>query len=76
MDYSRWRAGIRAQVAARVLNESGGDLRSALMALIGLDSEDGAPDPPDDADLSSWIAASPQARELLARVESTWVQRL
>ena len=76
MDYSRWRAGIRAQAADQVLNESRGDLRSALLALIGLDAEDGAPDPPDDADLSSWIAASPQARELLARVESAWVQRL
>ena len=76
IDVPRWRAELRAQVATRVLDESGGDLRSALVTLIGLDAGGTLPELPENADLSSWIAASPQAHRLLARVESAWARGL
>jgi hypothetical protein len=75
VDFGAWRSELRALAAAMALDESGADLRTALVALAAETSE-GAAELAPGADLSAHVAASPEARSLLLRAERSWLSRL
>jgi tetratricopeptide (TPR) repeat protein len=76
VDFAAWRTEVRALAVAIALDETGGDLRTALGVLISEESDHAVLDLPDGADLTPYVAAYPQARALLRRVVRTWLQSL
>jgi len=75
VDFGAWRSELRALAAAIALDETGADLRTALVALAAETSE-GAAALPESADLSTLVAASPEAKSLLRRAIRAWMARL
>ena len=61
---------------AVALDETGGDLRTALAVLICEESDHAVLDLPENADLTPYVVAYPQARALMRRVVRTWLQSL
>jgi hypothetical protein len=74
VDFAAWRSELRALAAAVALDEIGGDLRTAIVALTAEASERAAR-LPESADLSPLVAASPEARSLLRRAIRAWLAR-
>jgi len=73
LDFEQWLAELRALAAASVLDETGGDLRTALLALLADDARHAGGSPDDGVDLSPLVAAHPEARALLARAVAGWL---
>jgi tetratricopeptide (TPR) repeat protein len=76
VDFAAWRSEVRALAAAIALDGSGGDLRTALVALLCEASESSPHDLPPSADLTPLVAACPEARALLHRSVCTWMESL
>jgi tetratricopeptide (TPR) repeat protein len=76
VDFTAWRAEVRALAAAVALDETGGDLRTALAVLIAEESDHAVLDLPNSADLTPYVAAYPRAQSLLRRVVRSWLQTL
>lgn len=75
-DFEGWRRDLRALAAARAVDGLGGDLRTALVALV-CELDDRSPAEIDaTADLCPLVAACPEARALVARVARAWITRL
>jgi tetratricopeptide (TPR) repeat protein len=75
IDFEAWRRELRTLAHADALDAIGGDLRTALVALLepvaGL-----APEPGPEADLSAAVEGSPTALALLRRVVLHWLDGL
>jgi len=83
VDFELWRTELRAMAAAVALDRCNGDLRTALTALAhppASSNEDGPPDSyqgiSETGDITSLVAGSPVARQLLERVVLTWCDDL
>jgi tetratricopeptide (TPR) repeat protein len=76
IDFGAWRTEVRALAAAVAIDETGGDLRTALRVLIATEGDHNDLRLPEDADLTPYVAAYPQAGALLRRAVRTWLQRL
>jgi hypothetical protein len=74
IDFEAWRRELRTLAHAAALDAIGGDLRSALMALLANEAEGPAFEAGPEADLTAAVAASPTARALLRRVVLTWLE--
>jgi tetratricopeptide (TPR) repeat protein len=72
VDFDAWRSELRGLAAAVALDETGGDLRTAFVALAAESDQRGAPLAP-TADLSPLVAGSAEARGLLRRALRTWL---
>jgi hypothetical protein len=67
IDFDRWRAELQALAAMVVLRRKGGQLRTALLARSK---------PPEGADLSALVEASPGAGALYCRLVRAWIDSL
>ena len=76
VDFGAWRTEVRAIASALAIDAGGGDLRTALMALIAEESDHPARDLPADADLTPYVAAYPRAQSLMRRVVQSWIASL
>jgi hypothetical protein len=76
LDFAAWRAELRALAASVALDESGIDLRAALLALIRETDEEAVTDLPEGADLTHLVARCHEARALLRRVVQAWQRRI
>jgi hypothetical protein len=76
IDFAAWRREVRELAHAAALDATGGDLRSALVALLEDRLGPDAPAIPAEADLSGLLAACPEAQALLSRVVEAWAERL
>jgi tetratricopeptide (TPR) repeat protein len=74
VDFAAWRSELRALAAAVALDETGGDLRTAFLALAAETSQRAAQLPP-TADLTPLVAASPEASGCLRRAIRAWLAR-
>jgi tetratricopeptide (TPR) repeat protein len=72
LDFDQWRAELQALAATVVLRRKGGQLRTALLALL----DDAGSSPPEGADLSPLIQASPAAGTLYCRLVRAWIDSL
>jgi hypothetical protein len=72
LDFDQWRAELRGLAATVVLRRKGGQLRTALLALL----DDVGSSPPEGADLSHLVQASPAAGALYGRLVRAWVDSL
>ncbi|MEN8184319.1 MAG: tetratricopeptide repeat protein, partial [Myxococcota bacterium] len=70
IDFEQWRAELFALAAAEVLERRGGELRTALLALL----DDASGRPPEQAELTSLVEASPAASALFRRMVRTWLE--
>jgi hypothetical protein len=76
VDFGAWRANVRALAAAIAVEETGIELRTALIALLR-DSADRRAEPiPDGADLCAWVSESPAASALLRQAIRSWLGQL
>jgi hypothetical protein len=73
IDFAAWRAELRGLASAAALAESETDLRSAFVAWVADDSED---ERSTAGDLSQRVAASAEARALLARLLDAWIKHV
>lgn len=73
IDWSAWRSDLRTLAHLEALDRLGGDLRTALIALISREGDGVAEDPGADGDLSAVLDASPAAVALLRRVVLAWL---
>ena len=73
VDFAAWRRELRGLATAIALDESGGDLRTALAALVCAGSDRSRSDLPPSADLSPLIAGCPEADALLRRSIRSWL---
>jgi tetratricopeptide (TPR) repeat protein len=73
VDFRAWRAELRTLAAVAALETTGGDLRTALRALLGEGTAAGREIPP-EADLCAAVADSPATREFLRRVLRGWMR--
>ena len=67
---------MRTLAAAVALDETRGDLRVALLALLADDAERPADPLHEAADLSARVSAHPEARALLRRAVRAWFELL
>ena len=72
LDRDAWLAEVRTLAAAVVLDETRGDLRTALLACLADDAERPADSLHEAADLTGLVAAHPEARSLLRRAVRAW----
>jgi tetratricopeptide (TPR) repeat protein len=72
IDFDRWRAELQGLAAMVVLRRKGGQLRTALLALL----DDARSKPPEGADLSALVEASPGAGALYCRLVRAWIDSL
>jgi hypothetical protein len=73
IDFAAWRNDVRALATAHALDEIGGDLRSALVALICASSDRSPGDLPPNANLAPLVAGCPEADVLLRRTLRLWL---
>jgi hypothetical protein len=73
LDFGAWLAEVRALAAASVLDETRGDLRTALLACVSDDLAHASGSLGDSADLTSLVAAHAEARSLLGRTVRAWL---
>jgi tetratricopeptide (TPR) repeat protein len=71
IDFAAWRCELRTLAHFQALAQSGGDLRTALLAL--LDGDAGCERPGPDADLAAALEGAPAALALLRRVVLSWI---
>jgi hypothetical protein len=75
IDFEAWRRELRTLAHTEALDALGGDLRSALVALLeGVGGA--APEPGPEAELTAAVAGSPAAAALLRRVVLAWLDGL
>ncbi|MEE9607882.1 MAG: tetratricopeptide repeat protein, partial [Myxococcota bacterium] len=74
VDFVAWRTEVRALAAAVALDEGGGDLRTALVALLSEGAQNAELQITEGADLTPLVAACPPARALLRRALRTWLE--
>ena len=74
VDFAAWRSELRGLAAAVALDETGGDLRTAFVALAAETGKRAAQLAP-TADLSPLVAGSAEARSLLRRAIRAWLAR-
>jgi hypothetical protein len=70
IDFAAWRAELRGLASAAALAESETDLRSAFVARVAQDTQYARST---GGDLRQRVAASPEARALLARLLGAWL---
>jgi hypothetical protein len=76
LDWGAWRAELRALAVAHALDEGRRDLRAGL-ALLACEAQGREADaPPEDADLTPLVAASPAAQALLRLAVQGWLRAL
>jgi len=73
LDFGAWLAEVRALAAASVLDETRGDLRTALLACVSDDSAYASGPLGDSADLTPLVATHAQARSLMGRTVRAWL---
>jgi len=73
IDFAAWRNDVRALATALALDEIGGDLRTALVALICASSDCSPSDLPPNADLKPLVAGCPEAAALLRHTLRLWL---
>jgi tetratricopeptide (TPR) repeat protein len=76
IDFEDWRGEVRALAAAKAVDETGIDLRTALIALARDSSEYRAEEISENADLTAWVAEKPAANALLRQAIRSWLQQL
>ncbi|MBW2287440.1 MAG: tetratricopeptide repeat protein [Deltaproteobacteria bacterium] len=76
VDFGAWRTEVRALASAIALDQTDGDLRTALAVLISEESDRPVLDLPADADLTPYVAAYPLAQSLMRRIVHTWLASL
>jgi tetratricopeptide (TPR) repeat protein len=72
IDFEAWRRELRALSHAVALDRTGGDLRSALCALLADHTAAEVSGLPPEADLTPWVKSCPAACGLLDRVVRAW----
>lgn len=73
-DFAAWRRELRTLAHACALDEMGGDLRTALCALLESDADLPAETAHAEGDLIAAVDASPAATALLRHVLSVWLE--
>jgi hypothetical protein len=76
VDFGAWRTEVRALASAVALDQTDGDLRTALAVLISEESDRPVLDLPADADLTPYVAAYPLAQSLMRRIVRSWLASL
>jgi tetratricopeptide (TPR) repeat protein len=76
LDWGAWLAEVRTLAAAVALDETRGDLRTALLACLADDAERPADSLHEAADLTVLVSAHPEARSLLRRAVRAWLDLL
>ncbi len=76
VDFGAWRTEVRALASAVALDQTDGDLRTALAVLISEESDRPVLDLPADADLTPYVAAYPLAQSLMRRIVHSWLASL
>ena len=76
LDRGAWLAEVRTLAAAVALDETHGDLRTALLACLADDAERPADSLHEAADLTGLVGAHPEARSLLRRAVRAWFDLL
>jgi hypothetical protein len=76
IDFEDWRGEVRALAAAIAVDETGIDLRTALIALARNASEHHAEEISEYADLTAWVAERPAANALLRQAIRSWLRQL
>jgi len=76
IDFAQWRAEVRALAAAIALDETGLDLRAALIALARDASEHRSEEISEGADLTAWVTEKPAANALLRQATRSWLREL
>ncbi len=74
IDFAAWRRELRTLAHACALDETGGDLRTALCALLEADADLPAETAHADGDLVAAVDASPAATALLRHVLAVWLE--
>jgi len=72
LDYDAWRSAVRVLAARMAIDRADGDLRQALMTMAGREDTS----PASNADLSALVACSAEARALVAKLVSTWCEKI
>ena len=76
LDFSAWRRDVRVLAAARAVDSTGCDLRTALLALIAESSDRSADEIQETADLTPLIENCPEARSLVLRAVRAWLEEV
>jgi tetratricopeptide (TPR) repeat protein len=76
IDFEDWRSEVRALAAAVAIDETGIDLRTALIALARDASEHRTEEISEKADLTAWVAERPAANALLRQAIGSWLRQL
>jgi hypothetical protein len=76
VDFEDWRGEVRALAAAAAVDETGIDLRTALIALARDASEHCDEKISENADLTAWVAERPVANALLRQAIRSWLRQL
>ena len=76
LDPRAWLAEVRTLAAAVALDETHGDLRTALLACLADDAEHLADSRNQAVDLTGLVGAHPEARSLLRRAVRAWFDLL
>ncbi len=76
LDFGAWLAEVRALAAANVLDETHGDLRTALLACVADDAQHANGLLGEAVDLTALVAAHAEARSLLGRAVRTWLDQV
>jgi tetratricopeptide (TPR) repeat protein len=76
LDVDRWRSEVRALAAARAVDTTGCDLRTALLTLVCERGDESPRDIPDSVDLSPRVDACPEARSLLRCAVRAWLAEI
>jgi tetratricopeptide (TPR) repeat protein len=76
VDFDAWRNEIRAMAGSIAVDETGIDLRSALIALTGDGSDGSCEEPAPSTDLTAWVTARPAASDLLRQSIRSWLSQL
>ena len=76
VDFEKWRGEVRAVAAAMAIDETGIDLRTALIALARDASEHRDEKISDNADLTAWVTERPAANALLRQAIRSWLRQL
>lgn len=73
VDFTAWRRELRVLAAARAVDETGCDLRTALVVLLCEGSERSASEIAETADLTALVAESAEASSFVRRVVRAWL---
>jgi hypothetical protein len=76
INFENWRSEVRALAAAMAIDETGIDLRTALIALARDASEHRTEEISEKADLTAWATERPAANALLRQAIGSWLRQL